>query len=174
MNGRRDNLRSRRRGEIPFEHSFLAKAPKLRRFASKSILTETATTEYGLRGWVSRIQAACAREASNVLELARLMAQARRSLPYGSWSKLWESGEIHLLSFSKRKGEMLVTNGECVEGLDAQSSAQLPSAWNTLYYLARLGGKTMEQLIGQGRIHPGLSLCRCSRNTTREIRRLAD
>jgi hypothetical protein len=108
-----------------------------------------------LHKWISRIQAASAWEVNNVLELARLMAQARRTLPCGGWSKLWRTGAI---PFSKRKGEMLVTIGECVEGLNAQNSAQLPGAWNTLYYLARLGRKAMEQLIGQGRIHPGLSL----------------
>jgi hypothetical protein len=53
---------------------------------------------------------------------------------------------------------MLVVIGECVEGLNAQNSAQLPAAWNTLYYLARLGRGKMQQLIHQGRIHPGLSL----------------
>jgi hypothetical protein len=105
--------------------------------------------------WVCRIQAACAREVNNVLELACLIAQARRTLPRGGWSKLWQAGVI---PFSKRKGEMLVVIGECVEGLNAQNSAQLPAAWNTLYYLARLGRGKMQQLIHQGRIHPGLSL----------------
>jgi hypothetical protein len=119
------------------------------------LLKQPSGFEGNLAQWICRIQAVCAREVNNVLELARLVAQARHTLPRGGWSKLWETGAI---PFSKRKGEMLVTIGECVEGLTAQNSAQLPAAWNTLYYLARLGREAMEQLIGQGRIHPGLSL----------------
>jgi hypothetical protein len=108
-----------------------------------------------LAGWIRLICEICARGANDTLKLARLMSQARRALPYGGWGQLWRAVR---LPFSKRKGEMLVVIGECVEGLDAQNSAQLPMAWNTLYYLARLGRVMVERLVEQGRIHPGLSL----------------
>jgi hypothetical protein len=110
---------------------------------------------YSLDEWIQLIREACSRGANSTLELARLMSQARRTLPYGRWSQLWRSDGLR---FSRRKGEMLVVIGQCVKGLDAQNSAQLPAAWNTLYYLARLGRVTVERLIEQGRIHPGLSL----------------
>lgn len=105
--------------------------------------------------WIRLICEACSHDTETVLDLARLMSHARRSLPYGSWSRLWQSGG---LPFSKRKGEMLVVIGQGVGELDAQNSAQLPAAWNTLYYLACLGRGKVERLIKQGRIHPGLSL----------------
>ncbi len=108
-----------------------------------------------LDDWIGLIREPCSRGASSTLELARLMSKARRNLPYGRWSQLWQSGG---LPFSKRKGEMLLVIGQCVEELDAQHSAHLPAAWNTLYYLVPLGRKTVIQLIKQGRIHPGLSL----------------
>lgn len=108
-----------------------------------------------LADWIGLIRQVCAQGSNSTLELARLMNRARRALPYGGWGQLWRAGS---LPFSRRKGEMLVVIGECVEGLDAQNSAQLPMAWNTLYYLARLGRAIMERLIEQGRIHPGLSL----------------
>lgn len=120
-------------------------------------LSQAGGFDGGLRDWVFRIQAVCAREANNVLELARLVSAARRALPHGGWSKLWRAGEMPI-PFSKRKGEMLVVIGMAVEGLNTNNCARLPAAWRTLYYLARLDRQTMEQLIGQGRIHPGLSL----------------
>ncbi|HEX3628710.1 MAG TPA: hypothetical protein VH280_25145 [Verrucomicrobiae bacterium] len=115
----------------------------------------SVTTE-GFGDWVYRIQAAFAREASDVLELATVLCRARRALSDGRWSQLWQGEST--LPFSKRKAEMLVVIGKCVEGLNAQNSAQLPAAWNTLYYIARLGRKMVEELIGQGRIHQGLTL----------------
>jgi hypothetical protein len=76
-------------------------------------------------------------------------------MEHGQWSRLWRSPRI---PFSKRKAEMLVTVGEALGGLTAQKSAHLPSAWNTLYYLAQLGRGLIEQLIAEGRIHPRLLL----------------
>lgn len=107
-----------------------------------------------LSDWVREISEAWALGASNTLHLARLVSQARQSLQYGEWSQLWRSRQV----FSKRKGEMLVTIGQALGRLDAQTSAQLPPAWNAVYYLARLGRSTVERLIAQGRIHPGLTL----------------
>ena len=34
----------------------------------------------------------------------------------------------------------------------------MPSGWSTLYHLARLGRRTVERLVGEGTIHPGLTL----------------
>jgi hypothetical protein len=76
-------------------------------------------------------------------------------LRYGQWTELWKSRRI---PFSKRKGEMLVVIGKNLGCLDAQNSAHLPSAWNTLYYLARLDRSLLENLILDGIIHPGLTL----------------
>lgn len=108
-----------------------------------------------LASWVGMIHQAWARRADSSLELARLMSEARSGLPYGCWGRLWKSGT---LPFSRRKGDMLVVIGQELGGLDAQNSAQLPPAWNTLYYLARLGRTVVEELIRSGRIRPNLSL----------------
>jgi len=105
--------------------------------------------------WVREISEAWTRGAANTLLVARLVSQARNSLQYGGWSQLWRSGQI---PFSKRKGEMLVVIGSALGNLPAQTSAQLPWAWNTLYRVARLGRPVAERLIQQGRIYPGLTL----------------
>jgi hypothetical protein len=154
MDNGREILRSCRKNENPSGRRFISSRSEFERINPTAVSMDESGT--GLAGWVCRIQAACARGASNVLELARLVRAARSALSYGGWSKLWQTGEM---PFSKRKGEMLVTIGGCLEGLsDAQTSARLPAAWNTLYYLARLGSGTLKQLIDQGRVHPGLRL----------------
>jgi hypothetical protein len=108
-----------------------------------------------ISGWAAAIKQTWACGPANILELARLIAQARKALQYGEWSQLWRANR---LPFSKRKGEMLRAIGTNLNKLDVQNSAHLPTAWNTLYYLARLGLSTVEQLIRKGRIHPGSSL----------------
>lgn len=62
------------------------------------------------------------------------------------------------MPFSKRKAEMLARIGLEMGNLSAQSFAHLPTAWSTLYYVAWLGRRTVEQLIQEGHIHPRLSL----------------
>ena len=105
--------------------------------------------------WVEDISTAWARGAAGTLELARIVAKARANLEHGEWSRLWQNQNV---PFSKRKGEMLVVIGEAVGELNAQNSAHLPMAWNTLYYLARLGHARLKRLIEEGRVHSDLSL----------------
>jgi hypothetical protein len=109
----------------------------------------------GADGWIDKISRAWARGPANTLALARLLHQARQSVKHGQWSHLWRSPRI---PFSKRKAEMLVTVGEVLGGVTAKNSAHLPSAWNTLYYIAQLGQTLTEQLIAEGRIQPRLLL----------------
>ncbi len=119
------------------------------------VSTEDHATSCGADGWIDKISRAWARSPANTLALARLLHQARQSVKHGQWSVLWRSPRI---PFSKRKAEMLVTVGEVLGGVNAQNSAHLPSAWNTLYYIAQLGRTLTKQLIAAGRIHPRLLL----------------
>lgn len=106
--------------------------------------------------WIQVIHEVWSRGTTNTLELARVIARARKCLPYGHWGHLWRSSQA--LPFSKRKGDMLVVIGQELGDLDAQNFAQLPSAWSTLYYLALLGRTEVEEAVRQGKIHPGLTL----------------
>jgi hypothetical protein len=53
---------------------------------------------------------------------------------------------------------MLATIGKNLQGLSEQNSAQLPSAWNTLYFLSLLGLPRLLKYIDAGTVHPGLTL----------------
>ena len=97
-----------------------------------------------VKEWVSRIQEIFAQGRDRTLDLARLVSNAEQQLPYAEWAELKSGG----LSFSKRKLELLAAVGTGLGRLDAQNSAHLPPAWNTLYYLARLPQPLLERLIG--------------------------
>jgi hypothetical protein len=123
--------------------------------AESKIPVATAAEPQSLIAWREAITQAWSRAADNTLQLARLMSRARACIPHGQWGQLWQSG---MLPFSQRKGEMLIIIGKELGGLNSQNSANLPVAWNTLYYLARLGQPLVEQLITEREIHPDLSL----------------
>jgi len=117
----------------------------------------------GVGGWIDKISRTWARGSANTLALARLLHQARQNMKHVQWSDLWRSPR---LPFSKRKAEMLVSIGQVLGGLNAKNSARLPTAWNTLYYIAQLGQESAMRLLGEGRIHPRMAL--------REARKLAE
>lgn len=114
-----------------------------------------ATDAQSVTDWIEKIRSFCEQEKSSTIELAKVVLTAKRKLHYGQWSQLWKCGR---LPFSKRKAEMLVVIGRTFGSLDAQNSAHLPSAWNTLYYLALLECATLENLILDGIVHSGLRL----------------
>lgn len=114
-----------------------------------------ATDAQSVTDWIEQIRSFCEQEKSSTIELAKIVLAAKRKLHYGQWSQLWKCGR---LPFSKRKAEMLMVIGRNLGSLDAQNSAHLPSAWNTLYYLARLERAILENLILDGIVHPGLTL----------------
>src|SRR6266498_2492675 len=100
--------------------------------------------------WKGEIERAFAEGIHDTVNLARLVSRAHDRLSYGQWELLWRSGK----PFSKGKANMLRAIGETFG--DGQNSDHLPTAWNTLYYLARLGRPPVERLIAEGRVHPGL------------------
>jgi len=111
---------------------------------------------YSVADWVTEINQFLPRDRTSTFELARLLHTVKAALPYGHWSALWREKRIH---FGKRKAEYLVFVWEKLGDLtlDAQTFAQLPAGWLTLYYLAHLDRPTLEQLIGEHAVHAGLT-----------------
>jgi hypothetical protein len=115
----------------------------------------TVSEPRSLSYWAAEIKECWAHGTAGTLRLAKTTTCAKAKLRYGEWTRLWRTVQM---PFSKRKGEMLVVIGNTMGDLDAQNSAHLPIAWNTLYCLAALGRTLIEDLIGQGKIHPKLTL----------------
>ena len=106
--------------------------------------------------WVDEVHRLWAQGATSTLALARIVCQARMTLAYGEWARVWK--QPGLMPFSKRKAEMLVAIGIGMGKMDAQTFAHLPRGWSILYYLSQLGQTVVEQLVRAGTIHPGLKL----------------
>ncbi len=108
--------------------------------------------------WIGQIQTLWGNGAESRLELASLLSTIRNHLRQrrGDWSSLWESGEI---PFSKRKAEKLVVVGEGLGwAVNANACSHLPTEWNALYYLAKLGRRLQERLIEESVIRPALTV----------------
>src|SRR5436190_14834728 len=108
--------------------------------------------------WIGQILTLWADGAESRLELASLISTIRNHLRQrrGDWSSLWESGGI---PFSKRKAEKLVVVGDGLGWADnANACSHLPTEWNALYYIAKLGQSIQERLIEDRVIRPKLSV----------------
>src|SRR6266852_1425574 len=122
---------------------------------TKGASSRQSVSARSVSDWAVIINSAWKRGTATTLQLARAVQAARGELPYGGWTRLWKSGCI---GFSKRKAEMLVVIGAKLNNLDAQTSAHLPSGWNTLYHLALLDRATLEKEDQAGAISPGMTL----------------
>src|SRR6266852_3799053 len=122
---------------------------------TKGASSRQSVSARSVSDWAVIINSAWKRGTATTLQLARAVQAARGELPYGGWTRLWKSGCI---GFSKRKAEMLVVIGANLNNLDAQTSAHLPSGWNTLHHLALLDRATLEREVGSGAIRPGMTL----------------
>ena len=110
--------------------------------------------------WIGQIQTLWANGVESRLELASLLSTIRNHLrPHrGGWSSLWESGEI---PFSKRKAEKLVVVGDGLGwAVNANACSHLPTEWDALYYIAKLGRSLQERLIDEREIRPTLPSAR--------------
>jgi len=108
--------------------------------------------------WIEQIQTLWGNGAESRLELASLLSTIRNHLRQrrGDWSSLWGSGEI---PFSKRKAEKLVVVGEGLGwAVNANACSHLPTEWNALYYIAKLGRNLQERLIEKRVIRPSLTV----------------
>ena len=108
--------------------------------------------------WIGQIQTLWANGAESRLELASLISTIRNHLRQrrGDWSSLWESGEI---PFSKRKAEKLVVVGEGLGwAVNANACSHLPTEWNALNYIAKLGRSIQERLLEGKLIRPALTV----------------
>ena len=103
--------------------------------------------------WIGEIKKAWAKGPASTLELARVVSTARNGLPHGGWTALWRSCQM---PFAKRKGYLLVAIGEGLGWASVHVCAHLPTGLRTLYHLAKLDRITLERLIQEGVIHPGL------------------
>jgi hypothetical protein len=114
--------------------------------------------------WIASITNAWLKGTAHTLELAGVVLSVRRALPRGGWARLWRTGAM---PFSKSKGEMLVVIGARLSWANVQTFARLPAGWSILHQLCRLERSSLETLIGQGIVHPKLTLAEAKQLVTK-------
>ncbi len=146
------NIAACRLSTMDFERFDAAEA------AARQRQTSEVSAPRSVTEWIEQIQTLWANGAESRLELASLISTIRNHLRQrrGDWSSLWDSGEI---PFSKRKAEKLVVVGDGLGwAVNANACSHLPTEWNALYYIAKLGRSIQERLIEERVIRPTLSV----------------
>src|SRR6266571_4070947 len=146
------NIAACRLSTMDFERFDAAEA------AARQRQTSEVSAPRSVTEWIEQIQILWANGAESRLELASLISTIRNHLRprRGDWSSLWDSGEI---PFSKRKAEKLVVVGDGLGwAVNANACSHLPTEWNALYYIAKLGRSLQERLIDEREIRPTLTV----------------
>src|SRR6266568_1179476 len=146
------NIAACRLSTMDFERFDAAEA------AARQRQTSEVSAPRSVTEWIEQIQILWANGAESRLELASLISTIRNHLRprRGDWSSLWDSGEI---PFSKRKAEKLVVVGDGLGwAVNANACSHLPTEWNALYYIAKLGLSIQERLIQERVIRATLSV----------------
>src|SRR6185369_12829528 len=99
--------------------------------------------------WSTQIRTIVSDGKSVNVRLSRVIAHAKADLPYGDWTRFWQSPER---PFAVRKAEKLAFVGENLTSQLPLDRAELclPGALNTLYVLAHLPAKVALKLIDEG------------------------
>lgn len=108
-----------------------------------------------IRDWEAEVQDAYNSGRYAYHRLSRVLYEAKRPVPYGEWTALWDK-EDRL--FAVRKADKLAFVGQNPTSLVPLDRAEtcLPTALNTLNVLAHLPHRLLLDLIDAGTIHPKL------------------
>lgn len=100
------------------------------------------------RVWAARIAACWQASVRAILEVGRLLSQAKQDLPHGSFGKMIESD----LPFGARTAQMLMAIAADNRLSDTKHVSHLPASWGTLYELTKLDDDQFERKIADGTI----------------------
>lgn len=101
--------------------------------------------------WARTITLRWADSIEAIIDVGRLLMQAKRELRHGEWLKMFENQEI---PFSDRTARRLMSIASNPQLTDRTHVSDLPSSWSTLYELTRLDDATWELALEDGKIYP--------------------
>jgi hypothetical protein len=104
--------------------------------------------------WVTRINAQTKRSAEGLIELGRLLLEAKAALAHGEWEAMFKDGGLQLdLRFALRLMQV-AKNGALTKTTNLSS---LPPSLDALTKLSRLPAETIEEGIEKGTISPAMT-----------------
>jgi hypothetical protein len=92
---------------------------------------------------------------SSIIETGQYLIEAKRDLPHGKFSKLFDK-EIGKLPFSQDTGQLLMKIAKNEVLLKAEYTRLLPASWMTLAILSRAPAEQLERWIVDGTVHAEL------------------
>jgi predicted RNA methylase len=102
--------------------------------------------------WAARITACWRASVEAILEVGRLLAAAKESLPHGQFGEMIEAE----LPFSPRTAERLIAIGGDPRLSNPTHVSHLPASWGTLYELTKLPDEEFARRIADGTIKPDM------------------
>ena len=101
--------------------------------------------------WASRISARWQDSVDAILDVGRLLIEAKGELPHGQWLKMFDGREV---PFGKRTAQMLIKVSLDARLTNTKHASLLPNSWFTLYELTKLDDETWGMALESGAIHP--------------------
>jgi|SRR5579862_1966045 len=111
--------------------------------------TEIATTRAEV--WASRINEQTQKSVEAILDIGRMLIQAKAELPHGEWGRLFAD---RLVPYSIGSAERLMKIAEHPQLSNSAHVPNLPPSWGTLYELTKVEPEQLQQALTDGRVTP--------------------
>jgi N6-adenosine-specific RNA methylase IME4 len=100
--------------------------------------------------WAKAIRNKWQESVECIIEVGRLLEQAKDALPYGQFQKMVEGG----LPFGPRSARMLMAIARNPTLAERKFVSALPPSWGTLYEMSRLPEPDLERALTKGTLGP--------------------
>lgn len=110
-----------------------------------------------LNRWADKIRTAHGQSVAGIVEVGRLLLEAKADCSHGEWGELTgRDGGKGLLPFNYRTAHryMAIANNPTISNVTHVS--HLPASWGTLAELAAIPSQILGELIASGAVHPSL------------------
>ncbi len=101
--------------------------------------------------WANRISTELGKTVEAILDVGRLLVQAKADLDHGEWGRMFEE---RLLPFTQNTAHRLMLIAKHPVLSNCAHGHNLPPSWRTLYDLARIPEPTLKRAITDGLVTP--------------------
>jgi hypothetical protein len=97
--------------------------------------------------WAQRICAQHAKSVESIIEVGRLLSEAKTALVHGEWTRLFSDD---LLPFGKRSADMMIAVADHSVLSNEKHASSLPPSWFTLYQLTKVPSDVLRNALKDG------------------------
>jgi hypothetical protein len=115
--------------------------------------THTLARRLTAEQWADRIRTQLGQSVEAILEVGRLLQQAKAALVHGEWGRMFSEG---LLPLSPRSAQRLMAIADHAVLSNTTHGSHLPPSWRTLYELTKLPVPVLKNALKDGVITPDM------------------